>query len=109
MQIPQIEKVNPQIQEIADERVITLLDKMGRAIAMLYNRLPLNVSFPKIQQVSGNVSIKELPPIKVDNKEIIHHLKVIEGRLGDLTTAISMIDSRKNSIKKGGDKYGKNE
>ncbi|MDD5406987.1 MAG: hypothetical protein PHE73_08635 [Sulfurovaceae bacterium] len=81
-----------------EQELITLTEKIGKALAIIHSKIPQQISLPNIFQVKGRVQadIQTLPPVKVSNfSEIEKHFKALEVRLGQMATAISMIAVQK--------------
>lgn len=87
-------KINPvSFQEIADPESLSLLGKIGRGIALLYQAIKENkVHFPRKMEVSGAVGITNLPPVKIDNlHDLGSYFSSLEKRIGSLAQAIQAI------------------
>lgn len=100
-----LEDLDFEFKEIADERVIGTLDKIGRALAVIYNSIKgFKVNLPKVFKVEGSVdvdSIADMPPVEVKNlKDMAPYFNSLEERIRNLAVAISTAKGTKINFPK---------
>lgn len=77
-----------KFKEIADDRVLSLLGKIGQALVKIYQNMPKTVVLPKIFQVKGEVEVTK--PVKVSNlAEVVVELQRLSERLTVFAQAAS--------------------
>lgn len=77
-----LDDLNFEFREIADDRVVTLLTKIGNALAKIYTSIPKQVILPKIFQVQGKVEVVKQPAITIANfSEVTRQLQSLEQKL----------------------------
>lgn len=80
------------LQEIHDKAITTLtseqkkqqmfLEKLGKALVLIFKKIPEKVTLPDVFKIKGDVSIDDLPPINIDNfAEIRKYFKPLEDKL----------------------------
>ena len=71
-----------KFQEIADPKTVTLLSKIGQALAKIYSAIPKTVVLPKIFPVSGKVEVVKTPPVTITNlSELGSYFQSLEQKL----------------------------
>ena len=71
-----------KFQEIADPKTVTLLSKIGQALAKIYSAIPKTVVLPKIFPISGKVEVVKTPPVVITNlNEIGPYFQSLEQKL----------------------------
>ena len=90
------EKLEFEFQEKADPQVLTLLDKLGKAIVVVFNQLKnYKVELPKTFQVKGDVNVTDIPPIHIENfKDLRSYFEMSEKAIKQLATAITLVSSK---------------
>jgi hypothetical protein len=77
-----------------EKELLSLTNKIGQAIAKVYQKIPANIVLPKIFQVQGDVTatVVSTPDLKITNlSDLQPYFSALEKRLGQMATAISMI------------------
>lgn len=67
-----------------------LIDKLGKAVAMIYKVIPRQINLPKVFQVKGQVDVSS--PIEISNfEELAAYFGILDKRISQLATAVSNI------------------
>ncbi len=86
-----IKKAMPdlKLQEVADERTLTLLGKLGSALAIIHRTMIDRLALPKIFQVRGQVEVTYQPPVMIKNlKELEKYFLSLEKTFKHILLAI---------------------
>lgn len=87
--MPKLDDLEFEFKEIADERVVDYLGKIGQAIAKVYNSIPKPVELPKLFNIQGKVELTKSPPIQIRNfDELGKYFDRMNQRIEALALAI---------------------
>lgn len=89
----QIKKETKDLQEnisVSNRGILSLLEKLGKALVRVYDRIPQQTVLPKVFPIKGDVRVTNLPDIKVSNfPDQTNNFKALSLQIKQLTEAIS--------------------
>lgn len=88
-----------EFKEVADDRVLGQFDKLSKGIALLYKAISRPLQLPKVFQVKGEVQITR--PVVISNlSDVETYFKSLEKQLSNMITALSAASRQKIEIPK---------
>lgn len=95
----ELDNLEMKFQEVADPKVLSVLDKLGNGIALVVKTIQSTaIKLPTEYQVKGSVNAKitDLPPITIKNfSDTAKYFQALDNRLAQLVQAISLVSSQK--------------